>query len=62
MKHQEDPTFKQEIIKLRQNKNEKIRQVIRKSISPSSRFLDNYFNTNMHGNAWKPNGQISIKK
>jgi len=62
MKQQEELNLKQDLIKIRQNKNEKTRQVIRKSISPSSRFLDNYFNSNMHCNAWKPNGQITFKK
>lgn len=62
MKQEDEQIYRKDLIKIRHNNNEKTRQVIRKSISPSSRFLDNYFNSNMHGNAWKPNGQVIMKK
>lgn len=63
MKHQQsEEVIKKELISVRHNKNEFQRQNIRKSVSPSSRFLDNYFNSGMHQNAWKPNGKVIEKK
>lgn len=54
--------LKKELIEIRHNKNEVKRQDIRKTLSPSSRFLDNYYNSGMHGNVWRPNGKIITKK
>jgi hypothetical protein len=54
--------LKKELIEIRHNKNEVKRQTIRKTLSPSSRFLDNYYNSGMHGNVWRPNGKIITKK
>ncbi len=31
-------------------------------MSPSSRFLDNYYNSGMHQNSWRPNGKVVEKK
>jgi hypothetical protein len=63
MKHQPIESLQKELIVIRHNRNnEAKRQVIRKTISPSSRFLDNYFNSGMHINVWRPNGQIITKK
>ena len=43
-------------------KNEKERQQLRKSNQQVSRFLDNYFNSNLNSKSWWPNGVIRIKK
>jgi hypothetical protein len=50
------------LISTRHNNDENKRQNIRKQISPSSRFLDNYFNTNIHQKNFLPNGLFQIKK
>ncbi len=62
MKHLQDDKTRSELIKIRHGNNEKSRQLIRKNISPSSRFLDNYYNSKMHIKSWRPNGQIIEKK
>lgn len=63
MKHpdKEEIVWK-EFIDLRHSKNEKSRQNLRKVISRSSRFLDNYFNPGMHEKSWFPNGQKIDKR
>jgi len=43
-------------------KNEKERQQMRKSKQHTSRFLDNYFNSNLYSKSWWPNGVYRIKK
>jgi hypothetical protein len=43
-------------------KNEKERQQMRKSNQHISRFLDNYFNSNLYSKSWWPNGVFRIKK
>ena len=55
---------KKQLISLRHNKNETNMQNFRKLLSPSSRFLDNYFNPNagMHTKSWKPIGKVIEKK
>jgi hypothetical protein len=46
----------------RVNNDEIKRQAVRKQISPSSRFLDNYYNPNFHKKIFVPNGVYQIKK
>ena len=43
-------------------KNEKERQQMRKGKQKISRFLDNYFNSNLYSKSWWPNGVYTIKK
>lgn len=54
--------IRKELISIRHSKNENKRQVIRKTLSPSSRFLDNYYNPTAHNKFWKPNGIVMTKK
>jgi hypothetical protein len=61
MKQQQDPVQK-ELIGLRQNKNEVDRQKLRKKVSNSSRFLDNYYNPKIHPKFWQSNGQFIEKR
>lgn len=42
--------------------NERERQIFRKTKSPSSRFLDNYYNPNLYDKFWVPNGLYLLKK
>jgi hypothetical protein len=42
--------------------DEKQRQKFRKTLSPSSRFLDNYYNSDIYGKSWWPNGLYILKK
>jgi hypothetical protein len=53
---------KKELFNLRQKKDEVCIQNIRKAISPSSRFLDGYFNARIHQKFFVPNGQFTIKQ
>ncbi len=53
---------RRQLISSRHNNDENKRQHIRKQISPSSRFLDNYYNSNIHQKNFLPNGQFQIKK
>lgn len=64
MKQQKsEEEIKKELIRIRHSKkNEPERQFVRKNISPSSRFLDNYFNPSLYSNAWMPNGKVIEKK
>jgi RAB protein geranylgeranyltransferase component A len=57
----EDPKQK-ELRQLRKGKDDLTLQQIRKQISPSSRFLDNYFNAKIHPKFFMPNGQFTIKQ
>jgi hypothetical protein len=47
---------------VRQPGHEKDRQKFRKNIITTSRFLDNYFNWNVHEQCWWPNGLYIQKK
>jgi hypothetical protein len=57
----EDPK-KKELLQQRQKKDDFTIQNIRKAISPSSRFLDGYFNSRIHQKNFVPNGQFTIKQ
>ncbi len=61
MKNLEESKRK-ELINIRHNRDEYKRQNFRKLISPSSRFLDNYYNTNIHKKIFIPNGELKIKQ
>jgi hypothetical protein len=57
-----DEMIWKEFIDIRHSKDEKTRQNLRKKVSNSSRFLDNYYNPGMHQKSWFPNGKKIDKR